>query len=319
MMMPRTLSSFCFILFASWGVAAAEEVPTETPQPVLLFTVPEYCEGIVFDHDGNGYISHGTDITRFTPHGERTLWAKTGAPNGHKVLSDGSHLVCDKSQHAVLHLAANGEPLEPASKSCDGKPLRGPNDLTLDTKHGGFYFTDPEESDLDHPIGTVHYVDRNGKTHLVDSGLAYPNGIVLSPDGKHLWVGESMTNRVLIYDVFSPGKLENRRVFALLPTRKETLGQVNNLPDGMCLDTSGNLYVAHYGMRRVQVLDANGKLVRQLSGGNLMTSNVAFGGPEMNYLFITGAIKSGQGGLFQLKLETEGQGILPMPPEAAEK
>ena len=104
---------------------------------------PTTAKASVFDHEGNGYISWGKSITQFTLDGKHDVWAETGAPNGHKVLADGTHLVCDASQHAVLHLAADGKLLEPASKECDGKPLRGPNDLTLDTANGGFYFSDP--------------------------------------------------------------------------------------------------------------------------------------------------------------------------------
>src|SRR5687767_2808750 len=160
-----------------------------------LLTVPSYCEGVVFDHDGNGYISHAKTITKFSLDGSQSTWAETGAPNGHKVLADGTHLVCDASHHAVLHLSADGKMLDPASKECDGKPLRGPNDLTLDTKNGGFYFSDPGGSSSEKPIGTVHYVDRDGKTHLVDDGLAFPNGIVLSADGKKVFLAESQKNR----------------------------------------------------------------------------------------------------------------------------
>lgn len=302
----------CLMVLVLPSEATAEEPKLAATRPVLLFTVPEYCEGIVFDQEGNGYISHGAEITRFNLDGEKSLWATTGAPNGHKVLADGTHLVCDISQHAVLRLSADGKPLAPAATHCDGKPLRGPNDLTLDTQHGGFYFTDPEESDLDNPIGTVHYVDRAGKVRLIDHGLAYPNGIVLSPDGKRLWVGESMTNRVLVYEVEGPGQVKNRQVFAQLPIKKDELGQINNLPDGMCLDDAGNLYVAHYGMQRVQVFDPSGKWIKQLDGGNLTTSNVAFGGPKMNQLFVTGALAAGQGGLFRLDLEgTTGLVITP--------
>ncbi len=289
---------------------------TELPEPsevetVRLFTVPEYCEGVVFDHVGNGYISHGKTITKFSVDGKHNTWTETGAANGHKVLADGTHLVCDASHHAVLHLSAYGEMLEPASKECDGKPLRGPNDLSLDTPHGGFYFTDPGGSSRENPIGTVHYVNKDGKTLLLDDGLAYPNGIVLRPDGKTLLVGESKRNRVLTYDVIGPGKVGSRMVFAALPSKDTGQGQIDNQPDGMCLDAAGNLYVAHYGMKQVQVLDPAGKLVARYDGGNLTTSNVAFGGPRMDQLFITGALKSGPGGLFRIDLGVKGLLILP--------
>jgi gluconolactonase len=280
---------------------------------VEMFRVPNYCEGVVFDHEGRGYISWGKSITRFTLDGKHAVWAETGAPNGHKILADGTHLVCDASRHAVLRLSAEGKLLEPASKECNGKPLRGPNDLTLDTPHGGFYFTDPGGSSLANPIGTVHYVDRAGATSQIDEGLAFPNGIVLTPDGKTLYLAESQKNRVLVYDVTAPGKVANRRLFAELPVKEPDKGQIDNQPDGMCLDAAGNLYVAHYGMKQVQVLDPAGKLIRQYDGGNVTTSNVAFGGPKMDQLFITGGIgpEAGEGGLFRIDLGVKGLVILP--------
>lgn len=282
-----------------------------------LLEVPRYCEGVVFDHEGNGYISWGKAITKFTLDGKHAVWAETGAPNGHKVLADGTHLVCDASHHAMLRLSADGKMLKHASTECNGKPLRGPNDLSLDTPNGGFYFTDPGGSGIDNLIGTVHYVDRDGKTHLIDDGLAFPNGIVLRPDGKTLLVAESQKNRVLQYQVSAAGRAGRRSVFAELPAKDTGAGQIDNQPDGMCLDQAGNLYVAHYGMKQVQVLDPQGKLIRRYDGGNITTSNVAFGGPNMDQLFITGGLgaESGAGGLFRIDLGVKGLVILPQKSE----
>jgi gluconolactonase len=293
---------------------AGQDLPRpEQVKTVELFRVPKYCEGVCFDHAGHGYVSWGQSITRFSLEGKHSVWAETGAPNGHKILADGTHLVCDASQHAVLHLTADGTPLDPASKECDGKPLRGPNDLTLDTANSGFYFSDPGGSSREKPIGTIHYVDQTGKTHLLDDGLAFPNGIVLTPDGKKLYLAESQRNCVHVYEVASPGNLGERKRFANLPAKSEAAGQIDNQPDGMCLDAAGNLYVAHYGMKQVQVLDPSGKLIRQYDGGNVTTSNVAFGGPNMDQLFITGGIgpEAGAGGLFRIDLGARGLVILP--------
>ncbi|MBL9124884.1 MAG: SMP-30/gluconolactonase/LRE family protein [Planctomycetaceae bacterium] len=304
------------ILCAAAGisVATAAELPDAAGlKAVKLLEVPHYSEGVVFDHAGNGYLSQDDTIVQFALDGSQRDWAKTGAPNGHKILADGTHLVCDASRHAVLRLSSEAKLLEPASTECNGKPLRGPNDLSLDTPHGGFYFTDPGGSDDKNPIGTVHYVDSKGVTHLVDQGLAFPNGIVLTPDGKTLYVGESKQNRVLVYDVLSPGKVGPRRVLANLPAKDEKLGQIDNQPDGMCLDAAGNLYVAHYGMRQVQVLSPAGKLLARYPGGNLTTSNVAFGGPALDQLFVTGALgdEKNRGGLFRLDLGVKGLSVLP--------
>lgn len=295
------------------------EKASAEPKAEQIATVPTYCEGVVFDHRGTGYVSAGDTIWQFGYDGKAKTWrtrkfAVTGAPNGHKILADGTHLVCDASRHAVLRLSAQGEPLPNAADACEGQPLRGPNDLSLDTRSGGFYFTDPGDSDENNLLGTVHYVDKNGEVSLIEKSLAFPNGIVLTPDGMRLYVGESKRNRVLKFDVLAPGVLGPRTVLSNLPNKNEDDGQIDNQPDGMCLDADGNLYVAHYGMRRVQVLSKDGVLIRSLPGGNLTTSNVAFGGRNMDQLFITGALEQGAdslGGVFRIRLDVKGLTILP--------
>jgi gluconolactonase len=315
MMFARTIALAALLfVFALVQQSPANDLPEPAKvQPVKLFEVDHYCEGVVFDHRGQGYVSEGKQIVQFDLEGKANVWAETGAPNGHKILADGTHLVCDASQHAVLHLSAAGKPLEPASNECEGKPLRGPNDLSLDTPNGGFYFSDPGGSSDEQPIGTIHYVDGKGKTHLLDDGLSFPNGIVLTPDGHRLYLGESKKNHILVYDVTGPGKVGGRRVLAKLPEKDTSAGQIDNQPDGMCLDAAGNLYVAHYGMRQVQVLSPEGKLLARYPGGNVTTSNVAFGGPKHDQLFVTGGLgaESGGGGLFRLDLGVRGLVILP--------
>jgi gluconolactonase len=300
-----------FDLFFLLMLVAGALPPDQDVKPVEVVRVPNYCEGIVFDHEGHGYVSQGKFIMRVGRDGKAEQWAETGSPNGHKVLADGTHLICEATQHAVLHLDANGKTIGKAASECDGKPLRAPNDLTLDPQ-GGFYFTDPGESDEKKPDGVVHYVDVKGKAHLVAQGLAFPNGIVLRPGGKQLLVGESKQNRILVYEVLSPGRLGPMKVFANLPSKQGE--QIDNQPDGMCLDADGNLYVAHYGMKQVEVLSPLGKLIRRYEGGNLSTTNVAFGGPNMNQLYITGALggEQSEGALFRLDVKgVRGLVILP--------
>jgi gluconolactonase len=301
-------------------LACAVDKPADSPAPapVKLFTVPEYTEGVVFDRDGVGYISSRKVVYRFTLDGKREVWAETGAANGHKILPDGTHLLCDGSHRAVLRLSKDGKLLDPpAAKLFEGKPFEGPNDLTLDLANGGFYFTDPENSNLEHLIGVVYYCDAfdgTGKITRVDTGMAYPNGIVLAPDGKRLYVDESLTNRVHVYDVLAPGKVGPRRIFADLPKLDPKKDQILNLPDGMCLDAAGNLYVAHFGMRNVHVLDPSGKLIKTLESGNLTTSNVAFGGPNYDQLFVTGALgamNKSEGAVFRIDLGVKGLRLLP--------
>lgn len=289
--------------------------PAEDVKPVEILRSNEYSEGVVIDHKGNIYFSHGKSITVLNPDGSNPrIWAETGDPNGHKVLSDGTHLVANRNKQEVLHLNADGKILEAIAKEFDGKPLRAPNDLTLDPK-GGFYFTDPGDSSIENPIGAVYYVDPERKIQQAIAGLAFPNGIVLTSDNKRLFVGESHNNRILVYDVLSPGKLGSQQVFVELPGKQGE--QIDNQPDGMCLDAMNNLYIAHYGMREVQVLNPNGKPIRRYPAGNLTTSNCAFGGSKLDQLFITGGIEkeAGQGGLFRIDLGIPGLDIRPRKQE----
>lgn len=311
--LPRIVSlSWLFVIAALPSIAAAELPPADKVQPVKLFEVDSYCEGVVFDHEGNGYISWGKVLTKFSLDGNHATFAETGGPNGHKILADGTHVACDATRHAMIRLSADGKLLEPASTECLGKPLKGPNDLTLDLVNGGFYFTDPGDSGKDNLVGTVHYVDKGGKTHLVAEGLAYPNGIAISLDGKRLLVAESQFNRILEYPIEAPGKVGLKRVFAELP-RNASGKWEDNQPDGICQDAEGNLYVAHYGMNAVQVLSPAGKLLRTYKTGNQLTSNVAFGGPKHDQLFVTGSVNADgkPGAVVRLDLGVPGQKILP--------
>ena len=290
------------------------------PVAALAHTTPQFCEGVCFDHDHFGYVSHGKAVSRFRvdpatgePVGPIAGWAETGGPNGHKVHADGTHLLCDDSRHAVLRLDAAGKVLGAAADACEGKPLRAPNDLTLDPA-GGFYFTDPGGSSADNPVGTVHHTDAAGRTTLVAGGLTFPNGIVLDADRKRLLVAETGTNRVLEFPVRSPGRVGPVRVFAELP-KKSRPDQTENVPDGVCLDAAGNLYVAHYGMKLVQVLGPAGELVRSLDAGNVCASNVAFA-PDRRTLYVTGGklTEAGEGGVYRVRVFDRPDGRLALPP-----
>jgi len=270
-------------VFAAIALTAVTS-PQATTQPVEVARTSEFSEGPVFDYEGNFFFTHGRFVTRIDPAGTSKIWIETSGANGHKVLPDGTHLLCVPGDRAVLRIDPAGKVLGAASDRCEGKPLRAPNDLTLDA-HGGFYFTDPGGS-REAPIGTVHYVDAEGTTHLAVGGMRVPNGLVLSLDGKVLYVAETVPNRIVKFAVIAPGKLGEMEVFAELPHRAGHQAE----PDGMAIDSDGNLYVAHLGTNSVKVLDPHGKPIRELPTPNYDTSNLVFGGPRLNQLYVTGSV-----------------------------
>ena len=273
--------------------------PQAAQQTVEVARTDEFSEGPVFDYDGNFFFTHGRFVTRIDTEGSSKIWIETAGANGHKVLPDGTHLLCVPGDRAVLRIDADGKVLGAASDQCDGKPLRAPNDLTLDA-HGGFYFTDPGGS-REAPIGTVHYVDAAGVTHLAAGGMRVPNGLVLSLDGKTLYVAETVPNRIVKFPIVEPGKLGELETFAQLPHRDGHQAE----PDGLAIDSDGNLYVAHLGTNSVKVLDPRGKLIREIPTLNYDTSNLVFGGPELNQLCVTGSVgrrSNTPGRVYQLDL-----------------
>src|SRR4029079_19211298 len=104
------------------ALSAADVPAAASVKPVKILEVDNYCEGVVFDTQGRGYLSHGKFLVQFSLDGQQKVWAETGAPNGHKILADGTHLVCAASRHAVLRLSPEGKLLDPASRECDGQP-----------------------------------------------------------------------------------------------------------------------------------------------------------------------------------------------------
>ena len=154
-------------LFVSFTVTAQDNSLDEFAR------VHRFCEGPVFDADGNLYVSHRPFVSKIAPDGTVTRWAEPGHPNGHKILADGTHLVADRQ---VLRLSADGNVLGTVADTCGQYPTRETNDISLNPD-GGFYFTDPgaiAEGALERRIGRVCFASPEGETRLVADGLAYP-------------------------------------------------------------------------------------------------------------------------------------------------
>jgi sugar lactone lactonase YvrE len=86
-----------------------------------------------------------------------------------------------------------------------------------------------------HPSTALARVDPDGNVHIAASGLHFPNGMAITPDGRTLIVAETLSACLTAFDIDAHGQLSNRRVWAPLGSRA---------PDGICLDADGNVWVA---------------------------------------------------------------------------
>jgi sugar lactone lactonase YvrE len=88
----------------------------------------------------------------------------------------------------------------------------------------------------DHPTACLARVDADGSVYVAATDLHFPNGMVITPDGKTLIVAETLAMRLTAFDIGTDGSLSNRRVWATLGMRA---------PDGICLDANGHVWIAN--------------------------------------------------------------------------
>ena len=179
-----------------------------------------------------------------------------------------------------------------------GKRLNSPNDLTIGA--GGIYFTDPRYGNRDSmelDFEGVFFVPNTvegqkgfNNVQLIDAELTRPNGIVLSPDESILYVADNGANWIYAYDIESPGKVKNKRVFGRINDGK------GGGSDGMCVDKQGRLYATGHG--KVWVFEPTGELVATIAVSK-QTTNCTFGA-DGKTLYITA-----NKGLYRITLNTD--------------
>jgi sugar lactone lactonase YvrE len=202
---------------------------------------PRWHEGRLWFSDFHAHAVKSMDAAGTV----RTELEIDDQPSGLGWLPDGRLLVVSMRNRRVLRVDAEGVAVH---ADIAGVATFLANDMVVDARGrayvGNFGF------DLDaelhargvegvlaqHPTATLARVDPDGSVHVAAADMHFPNGSVLTPDGRTLIVAETLALRLTAFDVAADGTLSNRRVWAPVGMRA---------PDGICLDADGRVWVAN--------------------------------------------------------------------------
>jgi len=256
-----------------------------------------FLEGPSFDRAGNLFV---TDIPygrvfRVSPDGEFDLVADyDGEPNGLKIHKDGRIFIADHRQGIML-LDPDKGTVTPLLEGPDKERFKGVNDLVF-ASNADLYFTDQGQTGLHDPTGLVYRYSADGKLTPLLNTIPSPNGIVLNRSEKVALVAVTRTNAIWLVPMTELGGVTKVGIFAQLPGPG---------PDGLAMDEESNLCVAHPGMGVVWVYDRKSVPVYRLqSCAGSMITNLAYGGEENRYLYMTDA---STGSILRAKMPVPGR------------
>jgi gluconolactonase len=262
-----------------------------------------FINGILWVREGTGghllvsdmpanVIHKWTPTGAMTPFLDRPDWTRVAEARPANVRFGANGIARDpqgriayaaEADRAVIRLEQDGRRTIIAERY-DGKRLNSPNDLVF-RKDGALYFTDPSgggrfgEWDLkkELPYQGV-FLLKDGMLQLLIQDLDRPNGIVLSPDEKSLYVNDSNKRVIMCYDLRPDGTVANGRLFADM-----SMGKGNGNPDGMKFDERGNLYSV--GPGGIWVFNPAGKQIGLIVPPE-NAPGFAFGDPDRKALYI---------------------------------
>jgi len=274
----------------------------------------QFPEGPIAMPDGSVLlveIARGT-LSRVTPDGRIHVVAKLGGgPNGAAPGPGGRIYVTNNGGFNWVRLAdgrmfPSTQPedytggriqvvdpetgrFETLYDACDGRGLRGPNDLVFDGA-GGFWFTDLGKTrEREQDRGAVYYARADGsKIEEKIFPLERPNGIGLSPNGHRLYVAETTTARLWAFELSAPGEIRS----ANGPYRGEKGRVLAGLGgyqffDSLAVDAAGHICVATLVSGCVTDIAPDGAAITQHALPDPMVTNVCFGGPGLRTLYAT--------------------------------
>src|SRR4051812_20425348 len=214
-------------LLVALAAPAADPLPTfAAPGAKLekLWSEGEFTEGPAEGPDGCVYFSDiGNRIMKFDPKTGRTAAFRdpSGRSNGLKFDAKGRLIACEGANTGGgrrISVTEKDGSVKTLADGFEGKKFNSPNDLTLDSK-GRVYFSDPrylgdEKRELDHE--SVYRVNPDGKVTRIIKDVTKPNGLVISPDGKTLYVAESnsgpkLTRKLFAYPLDADGSVGTRK------------------------------------------------------------------------------------------------------------
>jgi sugar lactone lactonase YvrE len=248
--------------------------------------------------DGTWWVSdfYRHAVSRIAPDGTEEVVVEVAAqPSGLGWLPDGSLVISSMKDRKVLRFA-DGD----LSELADLSGLAGGhlNDLVTDaagrTYVGNFGF-DLMGGGAPAPADLLR-VDPDGSVTVAAADLHFPNGTVISPDGRTLIVGETTGNRYTAFTVEDDGTLTDRRTWAsfgdvpVADTFAEGLGQIKIAPDGCSLDAQGRIWCADALGNRCVLVAEGGEILDEVRvPGDLGIYACALGGPEGTTLLLCAA------------------------------